>query len=235
LASSRTRGLRFTRAMCAIERSMVAMMTNASVEPASLTTKKPRPPVRQAGHGRSGLGGRGFRRWPVLPDPGGAATPRLRAGAQLRCGSRRPPSWQRVGERSCTTAADRSAGERPRPYATDVHKQADDAAALIEAIAAAPPIVVGRSHGGAIAFDFAFRYPDRVRALVLLEGDVPSVSETAAKERAELQERLLATVTPSIPPTPSCSTSLTKRSPSRRSHPSLDFAPGRRPARRPGL
>jgi esterase len=81
--------------------------------------------------------------------------------------------------------------ERPEPYATNVHEQADDAAALIDALAAAPAIVIGRSYGGAIAVDLALRYPDRVRALVLLEGDVPSVSETAAKEWADLEERLL--------------------------------------------
>ena len=82
--------------------------------------------------------------------------------------------------------------ERPEPYATNVHEQADDAAALIDALAAAPAIVIGRSYGGAIAVDLALRYPDHVRALVLLEGDVTSVSETAAKEWVELERRLLA-------------------------------------------
>jgi pimeloyl-ACP methyl ester carboxylesterase len=52
--------------------------------------------------------------------------------------------------------------------------------------------VIGRSYRGAVAVDLALRYPDRVRALVLLEGDVPSVSETAAREWAEIEERLLA-------------------------------------------
>src|SRR5918994_1984830 len=82
--------------------------------------------------------------------------------------------------------------ERPEPYATNVHEQADDAAALIDALVVAPAIVIGRSYGGAIAVDLALRYPNHVRALVLLEGDVPSVSETAAKEWAKLEERLLA-------------------------------------------
>jgi esterase len=82
--------------------------------------------------------------------------------------------------------------ERPEPYTTNVHEQADDAAALIDALVVAPAIVIGRSYGGAIAVDLALRYPERVRALVLLEGDVPAVSETAAKEWAELEERLLA-------------------------------------------
>jgi pimeloyl-ACP methyl ester carboxylesterase len=72
-----------------------------------------------------------------------------------------------------------------------VHEQADDAAALIAALVAAPAVVIGRSYGGAIAVDLALRYPDRVRALVLLEGDIPSVSETAAREWAELEERVV--------------------------------------------
>ncbi len=82
--------------------------------------------------------------------------------------------------------------ERPEPYATNVHEQADDAAALIDALAAAPAIVIGRSYGGAIAIDLALRYSDRVRALALLEGDVSSLSETAAREAAELTESILA-------------------------------------------
>jgi esterase len=41
--------------------------------------------------------------------------------------------------------------ERPEPYITNVHEQADDAAALIDALAAAPAIVIGRSYGGAVA------------------------------------------------------------------------------------
>ena len=82
--------------------------------------------------------------------------------------------------------------ERPEPYVVDVHRNADDAAALIDALGAAPAVVIARSYGGAIAADLALRYPDSVRALALLEGDVPSVSETAAREWAELEERLTA-------------------------------------------
>jgi esterase len=82
--------------------------------------------------------------------------------------------------------------ERPDPYITDVHRNADDAAALIEALAAAPAIVIGRSYGGAVAVDVALRHPDLVRALVLLEGDVPSMSETAAREWAALEQHLTA-------------------------------------------
>src|SRR5687768_17879869 len=64
--------------------------------------------------------------------------------------------------------------ERPEPYErTSVAEHADDAAALLDALTAAPAVVVGRSYGGTVATDLALRYPDRVRALVLLEADAP--------------------------------------------------------------
>jgi esterase len=70
--------------------------------------------------------------------------------------------------RGCTRS------ERPEPYErTSVAEHADDAAALLDALADAPAVVVGRSYGATVATDLALRRPDRVRALVLLEGDAP--------------------------------------------------------------
>lgn len=67
--------------------------------------------------------------------------------------------------RGCTRS------ERPAPYdSTQVSDHADDAAALLEALSAAPAIIIGRSYGGEVATDLALRYPGLVRALVLLEG-----------------------------------------------------------------
>jgi pimeloyl-ACP methyl ester carboxylesterase len=63
-----------------------------------------------------------------------------------------------------------SRSERPRPFVTSVRQQADDAAALIEALGAAPAIVVGRSYGADIAMELGLRRPDLVRGLALLEG-----------------------------------------------------------------
>jgi esterase len=100
-----------------------------------------------------------------------------------------------LGTRGRTIVYDRRGSfrsERPEPYVTDVHQQADDAAALIDALAAAPAIVIGRSYGGTIAIDLALRYPDRVRALALLEGDAPSLSEDATRWLADLERRVLA-------------------------------------------
>jgi pimeloyl-ACP methyl ester carboxylesterase len=71
--------------------------------------------------------------------------------------------------------------ERPQPYErTSVAEHADDAASLLEALAAAPAVVIGRSYGGTVATDLALRHPDRVRALVLLEPDAPRELAPAA-------------------------------------------------------
>jgi esterase len=67
-----------------------------------------------------------------------------------------------------------SRSERPEPYErTRVADHADDAAALLDALDAAPAVVIGRSYGGTVGLDLALRYPDRVRAVAVLEGDAP--------------------------------------------------------------
>jgi esterase len=88
--------------------------------------------------------------------------------------------------RGCTRS------ERPVAYErTSVAEHADDAAALLDALAAAPAVVIGRSYGATVAADLALRYPDRVRALVLLEGDAPRELAPATVEWVEaLAERL---------------------------------------------
>jgi esterase len=88
--------------------------------------------------------------------------------------------------RGCTRS------ERPQPYErTSVAEHADDAAALLVALAAAPAVVIGRSYGGTVATHLALRYPDRVRALVLLEGDAPRELTPATAEWVDaLADRL---------------------------------------------
>jgi esterase len=78
--------------------------------------------------------------------------------------------------RGCTRS------ERPDPYdITTVGQHADDAAGLLEALDAIPAVVIGRSYGGDVAVDLVQRYPDLVRALVLLEPAVFALSaETLA-------------------------------------------------------
>ena len=87
--------------------------------------------------------------------------------------------------RGCTRS------ERPEPYErTSVAEHADDAAALLDALAAAPAVVIGRSYGATVAIDLALRHPDRVRALVLLEGDALGALARGAGVDDALGDRL---------------------------------------------
>ena len=84
--------------------------------------------------------------------------------------------------RGCTRS------QRPEPYErTTVAEHADDAAALLDALAGAPAVVIGRSYGGEVATDLALRYPDRVRALVLLEGAPVALSPAGAEWESALR------------------------------------------------
>jgi esterase len=98
-----------------------------------------------------------------------------------------------LGTRGRTIVYDRrgfSRSERPERFVADVHLHADDAAALVDALAAGPAIVIGRSAGGEIAVDLALRYADRVRALALLEGGGLTLSEAAMRWIAEVDEQV---------------------------------------------
>lgn len=85
-----------------------------------------------------------------------------------------------------------SRSERPEPYErTSVIEHGDDAAALLEALGAAPAVVIGRSYGGAVALDIALRRPELLRALVLLEaGDIHGLAPTADRWSGALDERI---------------------------------------------
>lgn len=81
--------------------------------------------------------------------------------------------------------------ERPEPYEhTTVTEQADDAAALLDALEAAPAIIIGRSYGGAVAIDLALHHSDHVRALVLLEGDALGLSPAGLEWSRGLLDRM---------------------------------------------
>jgi pimeloyl-ACP methyl ester carboxylesterase len=82
-----------------------------------------------------------------------------------------------------------SRSQRPEPYVTtSVSEHADDAAALLEALAATPAIVIGRSYGGEVAIDLALRYPERVRALVLLEAAILGLAPDALHWAQEVND-----------------------------------------------
>jgi pimeloyl-ACP methyl ester carboxylesterase len=88
--------------------------------------------------------------------------------------------------RGCTRS------ERPDPFATSVAEHADDAAALIDELAATPAIVIARSYGGAVAIELALRHPGHVRALALLEGDALGLSASALEWTRSLRDNLRA-------------------------------------------
>lgn len=101
------------------------------------------------------------------------------------------PALSRLGRVIAYDRRGCSRSERPEPYATTVAEQADDAAALLEALGAGPAVVIARSYGGAVAVDLALRHPGRVRALALLEGDALGLVPEAREWTRTLRDRLV--------------------------------------------
>ncbi|WP_426225852.1 alpha/beta fold hydrolase [Pseudarthrobacter sp. DSP2-3-2b1] len=67
----------------------------------------------------------------------------------------------------------------------------DDAAALLAALHAGPAVVIGRSTGGLIAIELARRFPDKVKALVLLEPALFTIEPAADAWARTLRRRVL--------------------------------------------
>jgi esterase len=88
-----------------------------------------------------------------------------------------------LAERGRTIVYDRrgcTRSQRPDPYPmTSVADQADDAVGLLDALGATPAVLIGRSYGGEIAVEVARRHPTAVRALVLLEPALLTLSDEA--------------------------------------------------------
>jgi pimeloyl-ACP methyl ester carboxylesterase len=80
---------------------------------------------------------------------------------------------------------------RPASATTDLDDEVDDAAALLEHLAADPAVVIGRSTGGLIALALAMRRRDLVRALVLLEPAVFTLDRQAQRWAGGLRNALL--------------------------------------------
>ena len=99
-----------------------------------------------------------------------------------------------------------SRSERPEPYErTRVADHADDAAGLLDALDAAPAVVIGRSYGGTVAMDLALRWiltenGPAIRAEVRRPGEwcAPGTRATAdaarpVRARSTRRVRLLVT------------------------------------------
>jgi pimeloyl-ACP methyl ester carboxylesterase len=82
----------------------------------------------------------------------------------------------------------------PEPFGTlDLVDHVDDAAAVLAALHAGPAVVIGSSTGGLIAIELARRFPDKVKALVLLEPALftidPDADAWARSVRLKVLER----------------------------------------------
>jgi pimeloyl-ACP methyl ester carboxylesterase len=85
----------------------------------------------------------------------------------------------------------------PEPYhGTTVEEQAEDAAALLRALDAAPAVVAGDGFGALIALDLMKRHTPLIRAAVLanpaLFALVPEATEMLSAQRAEIEEAVRA-------------------------------------------
>lgn len=83
----------------------------------------------------------------------------------------------------------------PEPYErTTVQEQAEDAAAVVRALDAAPAVLVGVDIGGLIALDLARRHAGIVRAAVIVEPPLfsltPAATEPLSAERLVLEDDL---------------------------------------------
>jgi esterase len=88
--------------------------------------------------------------------------------------------------RGCTRS------ERPEPYTTSVAEHARDVAALLDALDAAPAVVIGRSYGGETALELALQRPELVRGLVLLEAAALGLDDEAIEWGRQLLDAVEA-------------------------------------------
>lgn len=78
------------------------------------------------------------------------------------------------------------------PFVTlDLVDHVDDAAGVLAALHAGPAVVIGRSTGGLIAIELARRFPDKVKALVLLEPALFTIDPEADAWARNLRSRVL--------------------------------------------
>ena len=108
------------------------------------------------------------------------------------------PLAEALARRARVIAYDRrgyGASGAPEPYeATTVHEQAEDAAAVLTALDAAPAVVGGNGFGALVALDLLVRRAELVRAAVLVDPPlfafVPEATEVLSTERLLLEEAL---------------------------------------------
>jgi pimeloyl-ACP methyl ester carboxylesterase len=105
--------------------------------------------------------------------------------------------WDPVVERlgggwRCIVPDLRGMGRSPATAGAGMDDYADDLARLLDALGETRPVVlIGMSMGGYVAFAFARRHPERVRALVLVATRAQADTEEGAHGRLATADRVL--------------------------------------------
>lgn len=113
------------------------------------------------------------------------------AGTSAQLWSEAVEALARIGRAIAYDRRGYGRSERRAPWErVNVAEHADDAAALLDALDATPAVIVARSYGGEVATDLALRYPDRVRALALLEAAPVELLPMAAEWTRAFRDRM---------------------------------------------
>lgn len=114
------------------------------------------------------------------------------------------PELARLGGRAIAYSRRGYGGSTaPEGYAaTTVEEQAEDLAALLRGLDAAPALLLGDGFGALVALDVAKRHPALVAALVLADAPlyafVPEATQAMAEQRSSLEEALRAGGPPAV-------------------------------------
>ena len=110
-----------------------------------------------------------------------------------------PVASEVAGAGACVLAYSRrgyAGSSAPEPYlGTTVAEQTADAAALLQALDAAPAVVAGDGFGALIALDLLLRQSDLVRAAVLADPPLYALVPEATRELSEAHQVLRSAVT----------------------------------------
>ncbi|MFD9698468.1 alpha/beta fold hydrolase [Lentzea sp. NPDC059081] len=103
-------------------------------------------------------------------------------------GSRKLWNWVAAHNFTLVTPDLRGRGDSHELTGATIKQHADDMVRVLDALQLDKATVTGMSMGGYVGVDLAVRYPDRVRALVLVDGGLPMAAH------AQLTEEMLTAV-----------------------------------------